>query len=298
MLITASAMTTSVSTAVIILIRSGVRSGSRRSDCQNPPGSPRTVVIGARVPKTPGAEDVADAAQGVQQVRLGGVDLAAQHRHVRLHDAGVPAEVVVPDMIEDLHLGQHAVGVAHEVAQQLELGRGQLDLLAVAPDLVAVLIQLQVGELQPWRRLAAVPPGPAQHRADPGDDLFQAEGLGHVVVAAEGQAADLVLGRVARGQEHHRDPGAAAAQPPDDIEAVHVGQHHIEHDEVGAVPLRGLYCLAAGRRGDHLETGVAQAGGQQLQDVGLILNDQQPGIRGAGSVRGLAVHGLYCRPAA
>ena len=73
--------------------------------------------------------------------------------------------------------------------------------------------------------------------------------------------------------------GAAAAQPPDHVEAVHVGQHDVEHDEVGAVPLGGLDGLAAGRRGDDLESGVPQAGREQFQDVRLILDDEQPCIR-------------------
>src|SRR5215472_14122343 len=87
---------------------------------------------------------IADAAERVQQMRLGRVDLSAQHGHVRLDDPGVPPEVIVPDMVEDLHLGEHPVRVPHEVAQQLELGRGQLDLLAAPPYLMAVLVQLQV----------------------------------------------------------------------------------------------------------------------------------------------------------
>jgi hypothetical protein len=193
-------------------------------------------------------------------------------------------------MIEDLHLGQHPVGVAHEVAEQLELGGGELDLLAVPPDLVAVLVEFEVGELQPRRRLAAVAPGAAQHGPDPGDDLFQAERLGHVVVAAEGQAADLVLGRVAGGKEHHGDLRAAAAQPADDVKAVHVGQHDVEHDEIGPVPLRGLHRLVSRRRGDHLETRVPQAGRQQFQDVRLVLDHEQPRIGLPPSVVVLAAH--------
>ena len=39
-------------------------------------------------------------------------------------------EVVLPHPVEDLGLGQHATRVAHEEAQQLELGRGEGDELA------------------------------------------------------------------------------------------------------------------------------------------------------------------------
>jgi hypothetical protein len=70
-----------------------------------------------------------------------------------------------------------------------------------------------------------------------------------------------------------RDPGAAAAQPPDHVEAVHVGQHHVEHDQVRPVPLRGLHRLGAGGRGDHLEAGVTEARREELEDVRLVFDD-------------------------
>ena len=47
------------------------------------------------------------------------------------------------------------------------------------------------------------------------------------------EAADLVLGRVARGEEDDRHARALGAEPLGDVEALHVGQHHVEHDQVG-----------------------------------------------------------------
>jgi hypothetical protein len=113
---------------------------------------------------------------------------------------------------------------------------------------VAVLVELEVGELQPGRGLGGIAPGPAQDGPDPGDDLLQAERLGHVVVAAQGQAPDLVLHRVPRGQEDDGDAGAAAPQPPDDVEPVHVGQHDVEHDEIRPVAARRLHASVPPRR--------------------------------------------------
>jgi hypothetical protein len=82
---------------------------------------------------------------------------------------------------------------------------------------------------------------------------------------------------------------ASAAQPPDDVEPVHVGQHHVEHDEVRAVALSGLYRLGSGGRRNDVETRVAQAGGQQLKDVRLVLDHEQPGIRSLARI-GQRVH--------
>ena len=39
--------------------------------------------------------------------------------------------------------------------------------------------------------------------------------------------------RVAGGEEQHRGAAAVGAQPPAHLEAVEVGQHHVEHDQVG-----------------------------------------------------------------
>jgi len=44
------------------------------------------------------------------------------------------------------------------------------------------------------------------------------------------------------------------------------------------VAARRLHRLRPRGGGDHLESGVAQAGGQQLEDVRLILYNEQPGV--------------------
>ena len=75
-----------------------------------------------------------------------GVDLLAKVGDVELDDVGLAAEVVVPHPVEDLGLGQHPLGVAHEVAEQLELGGGELDLGAGADHLVTVLVHRQVAD--------------------------------------------------------------------------------------------------------------------------------------------------------
>src|SRR6266498_4448415 len=72
------------------------------------------------------AQHVADAPDGVDQRRAVAVDLAAQVADVGLDDIVVAAEVVAPDVVEDLRLGQHPARVQNQVAQQLVLGRAQV----------------------------------------------------------------------------------------------------------------------------------------------------------------------------
>ena len=74
---------------------------------------------------------------------------------------------------------------------------------------------------------------PAHEPAQPGDDLLEAERLGDVVVATRGDAGDAVLDGVARGEEEDGDVGVAAAQAAQDLEAVDVGEHHVEETTSG-----------------------------------------------------------------
>ena len=59
--------------------------------------------------------------------------------------------------------------------------------------------------------------------------------------------------------------------------------------------LSRLHRLGSGGRRDDVETGVAQAGGQQLKDVRLVFDDEQPGIRSRPRI-GQRVHTVYSHP--
>src|SRR4029079_13878679 len=72
------------------------------------------------------AEDVTDAAHGLDQRRLEGVGLAGEVADVRLQHARVAAEVVVPDVVEDLAAREHTTRVDQEIPEQPVLGRGEL----------------------------------------------------------------------------------------------------------------------------------------------------------------------------
>src|SRR6185312_17362250 len=62
-------------------------------------------------------QNVADTSKRVQKPLLAGVDLAAKVGDVGLDDVDVATEVVAPDVVEDLGLGQHRARVDDEVAQ-------------------------------------------------------------------------------------------------------------------------------------------------------------------------------------
>ena len=203
-----------------------------------------------------------------------GVDLLTQVADVELDDVRLAAEVVVPHPVQDLRLGQHPPGVAHEEPEQLELGRGQVDEVAVAADLAGVLVHGQVADHQRSLALRAGQVGPAQQAAQPGQHLFQAERLGHVVVAARRDAGHPVFDRVPRGQEQHAHLRELGADPAHHLKAVEIGEHDIEHHRVGAELARGPHRLRAAAGGDDVPAFVAQHAGQQLGQAGLVVDDE------------------------
>lgn len=199
---------------------------------------------------------------------------------------GAAAEVVGPDPVEDLRLAEHAARVAHQEAEQLELGRGQLHELAGPGHLAGLLVHDQVAHAQP-RALVELPghARAAQQATEPGDDLLQAEGLGDVVVAARRDARDTVLHRVPRGEEEHAHVGLHGMQGAQHRETVGVREHHVQDDGVRH-QLPGL--SERGRsvpgRAD-LPALVAQGTGEHLGEVGVVVDDEDAQGVPSGRVR-------------
>ena len=143
---------------------------------------------------------------------------------------------------------------------------------------VRVLVHLEVAEAQHRRgRLTVRPP---QDRPDPGHDLLEAERLRDVVVAAEREPSHLLLGAVAGREEQDRHPHAVGTEAPAHLEAVEVGEHHVEHDEVGLVVGDGSERLPAVRGQDDVEPEVTEGGVEQEADVVLVVGDEDARRRG------------------
>src|SRR4029450_3297629 len=88
----------------------------------------RSVTAGSLVP-----ERVADAVHRADEPRLGAIlaQLPADARHVRIDDASTRVVAVPPDAIHQLLAAEDDAGVAGEREQDLELERGEVELLAV-----------------------------------------------------------------------------------------------------------------------------------------------------------------------
>src|SRR5215212_9428496 len=105
------------------------------------PRGPRLSSFRSWQPSGRRAKYVSRPAHGVDHRWPVGVDFLAQVRDVELDHVGLAAEVVVPDPIKDLSLAEDAARISHQIAEQLEFGGGQLDLLPTADDFMAVLIE-------------------------------------------------------------------------------------------------------------------------------------------------------------
>ncbi len=72
----------------------------------------------------------------------------------------------------------------------------------------------------------------SQDGVDPGDQLFHAEGFGEVVVAADGEPPDPIVGGVSGGEEHDREVMSGGAELLADLEAVQIGEHDVEDGQI------------------------------------------------------------------
>ena len=129
---------------------------------------------------------------------------------------------------------------------------------------------MDVGEAQHVAIVALCAP---QYRLHARDQLGEAEGLGHVVVA-ERESGDLVLGRVLGREEDHGHRHAPVAQPARDGQAVEVGKHHVEDDEVGPEFVDRGHGGTAGGDLAGVEALVAECGGDGVGDRRLVVDDQ------------------------
>ena len=151
--------------------------------------------------------------------------------------AGLAAVVHAPDLLKELVACERHARVGQKQAQEFKFFIRKRDTRAVDRDRVCVEIDDEPTAAQlmcSFFRLAA-----AQHRLDAGHELHHAEWLDEVIVRAEVEAADLVVLR-ALGRSHDDRDGAQLRRrlhALQQLDAVHAGQHHVEHHQIGLLRL-------------------------------------------------------------
>ena len=163
-----------------------------------------------------------------------------------------------------------------EAVQQLQLLRGSLHHLALDPQLVAVHVEAEVVEFDDALGALGLGGGggaAAEHRLDAGHHFLGVEGLDHVIVCAQLKAQHLVEG-LALGRQHHDRGIAQLADAAADLEAVHLGHHHIQQHHIRLELVEFLKALFAVVGGRDLIALLGQVEPQQLADVGIVVHNE------------------------
>src|SRR5208337_5271772 len=161
----------------------------------------------------------------------GGVEFAAQVADLDVDDVGLRHEFEVPHILKQHCAGHDLTGAAHEILQELEFPRKQVDQLAVAPDRPLNKIHFQSADLQSSEpRVAA----PAQERLDPRRQLTDFERLHQVIVAARLQPVNAFVDGRERADHQGRRGVAFAAQGLNDRKPILAMQHSIDDQHRGA----------------------------------------------------------------
>ncbi len=177
---------------------------------------------------------------------------------------------MLPDEAQQLLPGERLPGPAAELQEQPQLGRRQLEVLAVLRDRHRGPVDDQGPE---DGGIGGLPFPSAQHGPDPGVEHPALDRLDDVVVGAGLQAHHHVDVVTARGEQDDRQL-VGAADPPAHLETVDPGQHHVQHDQVRPLLAQQFQAVLARRRGGHT-VALARQGEFEGRADGVVVLDQQ-----------------------
>ncbi len=198
------------------------------------------------------------------------VDLRAQPLDRDIDHVRVAVEIHVPHFGGDQRARQRLALALDQQLQQQEFLVCQHDLDALASDLAAQYIELEVGDLE---HVTFADHAPAQQRANPQHEFGEGKRLDEIVVGAEFQAANAVADVVARGQENDRQI-APRPQRTHDFPAVDARQHHVQHHEVVRVFERHVQAVRAGAREVDRVAAFAQPLLQVVAGFRVVFDDE------------------------
>ena len=164
--------------------------------------------------------------------RVGGVglDLGAQPTDVYVNEAAVTEVVVAPHFVEQSFAAEHFAGALGKLAEQPELGLGEVDLSAFAQDLAFVGNQFEITEDEASMALCAGP-NATEQCSDASRELFGRKWLGEVVVGSSFKTSDDVVGVIASSDHDDRDV-AGTAQGATQFEAIDAREHDVDQNNV------------------------------------------------------------------
>jgi hypothetical protein len=117
-----------------------------------------------------------------------------------------------------------------------------------------------------------------QDRSDAKHELPRAEGLREVVIGAQREASNAIrlLAPSGEHQHGHIPRRLVGAKLLEDLEAREAREHEIEHDQRGTLLARSRERVRSRRGGPDTIAGFGQMIRDQRDDVGLIVDDEDP----------------------
>ena len=125
-----------------------------------------------------------------------------------------------------------------------------------------------------------------QNHPEAGNDLFQGERLGHVIVGTNGQAVNAMFHRILGGEEQDRAFESQGAQLGEELETIHARHHDVKDEGVGLKFGGNFKRLQARGGGGDLKTLEFEADSEQFDNVGLIVDNEHFG--------GVFFHTVHC----
>ena len=200
------------------------------------------------------------------------LNLRPQTANMRVHQPRVAEVVVLPDAFEQLFPAQYDPGVLGELAQEAELRSSEGEVGSLTAHGPSVGDDLEVVD-DVTVDAGIRGPHPSQKRSDPGRELLDLEGFGHVVVGPGLEAGNDVVRVRARGDDDDRDV-TVLAQLPAELEPIHAGKHEIDERDLCRLPDEELQSfLGRGRLIDRVPL-VLQREAQGTTDADVILDRQ------------------------
>ena len=184
--------------------------------------------------------------------------------------------IVSPDGIEEDVSGQDSAGIAQEMFEQAEFFRRERDFYFIDGDFVSCEIHDEIAIAIVGRAVVRFPLKPSKEGLDAGDQGLGAEWFGDVVVGSQFQADDGVrfLGFGGQHDDGEHRGLWSRSKAFTDFEAVDLGQHQIEDDQIGFLLFHLPEAFHAGLGQDGPKAFFLQIEFDQLENVVLVFNDE------------------------
>ena len=152
------------------------------------------------------------------------IDLAPQVADINVDDVGQSVIVHIPDVLHDHRAAERTSTIAHQILQDAEFLRCELNISAVACDLAANAIEGEIAHLQTLRQGLST----AQQNAHASEQLDERKRLHQIIVGAAFQPFDAIIHGVPRAEDQYGRRDFAIADLLQYFEAVHIGKAQIQ----------------------------------------------------------------------